>query len=672
MNNKVNNTSLKLIEGGSSFKQGDRPTLAFKALNYRGEVDDLAGKNISTTIRGSGNGVVFEGSAGWDASKQTITQKMPKELDHGTLLIEFIVTDPADPEFQVIYPSNESDGRLRVAASSESMDVVGVKSTTVTQLRNEQTQLQQEFESTIVPKVDELKQRVDDGVGAFTEDTEVLDARMGEPNLRAFNEKLTTQLADKVGGGKKAAPEDINDDLMALVTGNGTVNVLSEPQNDSVGYEKLQKAFFDLSVDSVTLQNLTPNGNFTNPWIYNASNVTHSVLDNIGKFLPIAAGSRLWQNFATVLGNKYYVGMEIKADSSSVGIRIPGNDSVFHSGSNQYEVVSAINTGAVTGTASLRVEDFRASGWTESLLKNSFVIDLTASFGAGNEPTADEMDQILSAIGWFGDTYSYRKPKQEEIMVFDGNKVTSKSAESFSVQSATHLKGEVTVSFGDSMADREPSYLNTLAERTGMTVHNATVGGTRMSYHTIADYEAFSMMRLADAIVSGDFTAQEAAAVNLGKSALVEFLKNLDYNTVFAITIAFSTNDFRGDRPIGVNADTNATFKGAINYVIQTIQTAYPHIKLFFIGPTFRSRLSSGDGLNSDENGNTNGDFLIDFQDAINEVCALNHVTAFDFYRTSSINKYTADYYLADGLHPNEIGSAMLGNQLASNILASV
>lgn len=52
-------------------------------------------------------------------------------------------------------------------------------------------------------------------------------------------QELTSQLADKVGGGRKAEPEDLSENVLALVTGQGTINLESIPQNESVTMEKL-------------------------------------------------------------------------------------------------------------------------------------------------------------------------------------------------------------------------------------------------------------------------------------------------------------------------------------------------------------------------------------------------------------------------------------------------
>lgn len=75
-------------------------------------------------------------------------------------------------------------------------------------------------------------------------------------NLKADKEDvnvLSQQLAEKVGGQRKLLPEELSDEAMALVTGNGTVNVLSEPQKESVDFSKLTPDVLDVTHSKVGL-----------------------------------------------------------------------------------------------------------------------------------------------------------------------------------------------------------------------------------------------------------------------------------------------------------------------------------------------------------------------------------------------------------------------------------
>jgi hypothetical protein len=81
-----------------------------------------------------------------------------------------------------------------------------------------------------------------------------------------------------------------------------------------------------------------------------------------------------------------------------VGIRIGTNTASNHSGSNLYETLSTIYT-ATNITHSVNIIDARASNWTAVEVQSVMAYDLTLAMGLGNEPTATEMDAILTADG---------------------------------------------------------------------------------------------------------------------------------------------------------------------------------------------------------------------------------------------------------------------------------
>lgn len=241
-------TRLNLIEGGNRFKQGDRITLAFAPLDYKGEAIDLTGKQINGMIYSTAKGVIYEKVAAYDAERKLILFSIDETVDYGTFQVEFTVTDSANSNYRLKIPSDPADGRINILGSADNMDFVGVKMTTVAQLRNEQVQLQQEFASQVLPRVNtvegkqtQLEADYQAAAGALTEDSEVILARKGEPTLRAFNDKVVAQLADKVGGGKRATLNDLSPEVLgAIEAGEGAVfELLSEPAPNSVTFEKL-------------------------------------------------------------------------------------------------------------------------------------------------------------------------------------------------------------------------------------------------------------------------------------------------------------------------------------------------------------------------------------------------------------------------------------------------
>ena len=150
--------------------------------------------------------------------------------------------------------------------------------------------------------------------------------------------------------------------------------------------------------------------------------------------------------------------------------------------------------------------------------------------------------------------------------------------------------------------------LSGLATLTGATVTNCGFGGSRLAFST-GDYAYLSFHKLADYISSGDYSDLTDACARLAGSptfddniAIAARLAAVDWATVDYIVAAYGTNDYGSpDVTLGTTTDTTgATFRGAINYAVNKICTAYPNIKILFVSPIWRSRYNSGDGNDSD------------------------------------------------------------------------
>lgn len=195
-------TRLDLVEGGKTVRQGHHFTLALTPRDENGNVVVLTGKTINVVIVGK-LGIVYETTAVYDAAKSVIRFTVTKNIGYGDMWLEITVTSSTDANYRMKFPTNDSDGKLKIIRGADDMSFVGVQMMTVAQLQQEQESRQQQFEAKVNPKIAsvektaaDLTKRVNDGVGAFTEQTEIIDARGGESNLRVRLDKTTAQLAD--------------------------------------------------------------------------------------------------------------------------------------------------------------------------------------------------------------------------------------------------------------------------------------------------------------------------------------------------------------------------------------------------------------------------------------------------------------------------------------------
>ena len=248
------------------------------------------------------------------------------------------------------------------------------------------------------------------------------------------------------------------------------------------------------------------------------------------------------------------------------------------------------------------------------------------------------------------------------------------------VKSLLPLYGKTIVNFGDSIFGnaQPPVDISTyLAEKTGATVYNCGFGGCRMSQHVSA-WDAFSMYRLADSIVSGDFTLQETALesteVDLPDrfTPSIERLKSVDFSKVDIVTIAYGTNDFTSniDMDNEENAYDTITLAGALRYSIEKLLTAYPNLKVFVLSTAYRVWVDSDNeyAFLYDSNTHTNADNvkLSDYNSKLKEVAEEYNLPFVDDYNIG-INQFNRLHYfpVADGTHHNEMGRKLIAEHLA-------
>ncbi len=221
-----------------------------------------------------------------------------------------------------------------------------------------------------------------------------------------------------------------------------------------------------------------------------------------------------------------------------------------------------------------------------------------------------------------------------------------------------------------------------ISARLGATGLNMGFGGCRMGKHQNAGYDGMCMYNIAKAIGDNDFTALIAAANQVyiehgdDNRQQANLVATTDWTKVDYIVISFGTNDFGGN-PTANNVIGNvtdftpdgSTFCGSVNYVINRLLTRNPKMRIVFLSPIWRYKTPTApNGIpgGSDVSPNLNGDYVIDFVDALIACCEKNHVEVYDGYRTSGIGQLTASAYIDDGVHPTAAGYQLLADKQAA------
>lgn len=127
------------------------------------------------------------------------------------------------------------------------------------------------------------------------------------------------------------------------------------------------------------------------------------------------------------------------------------------------------------------------------------------------------------------------------------------------------------------------------------------------------------------------------------------------------IIVAGGTNDYGHNVPLGTPTDNislyEQTFYGAVNYLITNITVTYPYARVVFITPFHRQ---------GDYQQNTAGYTLLDYVEAIQNMCKRYGVKCIDGYSDSGINTLQAfqNVNMSDGLHPTQSGHDLIFKNL--------
>ena len=159
----------------------------------------------------------------------------------------------------------------------------------------------------------------------------------------------------------------------------------------------------DLEADTALMgTNKITNGDFSNGTTGWSS--YYSTLSIVSGALSILANTR-WGSastfISTTIGNKIYIKAKIDDSTGSGYLYSQGVTSYYFTKTGQFTFSTVF-----TATAASQQIDFgdrRVSGWTPIIIDDVISLDLTAIFGAGNEPTVEQMDAIMAKFpnSWF-------------------------------------------------------------------------------------------------------------------------------------------------------------------------------------------------------------------------------------------------------------------------------
>ncbi|CAG9608058.1 SGNH/GDSL hydrolase family protein [Pseudoneobacillus rhizosphaerae] len=498
-----------------------------------------------------------------------------------------------------------------------------------------------------------------------------------EPSLSEFE----TFLANFTNSWFDATVQFINPSQMfkrltqKLDASVAITNASQLPITDSGNYyvgSNVESALQEIGANAYFLAaNKVINGDFSNGntewYIPSGSN---SVANNVLTYTVTSKNStaRIEQlSFVPTVGRKYYVrGDLFPKYATATSFQLGGAVAGLTVTANQWNKLSAILT--PIDTTDFQFIHSTAVSYVAGdsfQYQNIMVVDLTATFGEGNEPNISQFEELLSRFtnNWFNGTVSLLTPKQLYALIMKTSNPN------------VRFKGKTLVCFGDSITAGYPAprdYTYIIAnDILGLNVINMGFGGCQMGVHDDVRYDPYSMYQLANSIATNNFTLQDSqlsSGVPNYFATRIATLKTIDWTKVDYITIAYGTND--GGKLVD-NAnnllDVN-TFNGATRYSLDKLLTAHPHLKVILMPVIYRWY---ADGTDSDNNKRgVNQIVLTDYVKGIGDVGKEFKIPVADTYYGLGMNKYNKLVYFNadDGTHPNEKGMELIGHKVADTL----
>ena len=260
------------------------------------------------------------------------------------------------------------------------------------------------------------------------------------------------------------------------------------------------------------------------------------------------------------------------------------------------------------------------------------------------EITANEKTNV---DGYVGRTLS-TSTTGATVYVYKSSTVTSSSSVAF---------------FGDSIFAMG-QIAQHFSQLSGVSSINLAVGGTRMSgsRDSSNEYYPYDMTQVADAISSGDFSAQ----INGGKNSNYSAFASGNIQNYGTFVFGFGTNDFTSQTPF--EGSTTASIEGSVKHIIDTIQAKYKGIRLIFVStqPYVTAGYGDQSGIPTHPDGT-----VWEMNELIKGICESYNIPWVDMYHEFGMNAVTRNTLTSDGVHlSNPVGvnrySALITGQLES------
>lgn len=257
--------------------------------------------------------------------------------------------------------------------------------------------------------VDQLRFYVEADIKSSTPNIEMIMSRPIILNLTQIfgagnepSEEQVVRLLKKFGGWFEGNIDE-------FVT-KEEIKIISN-EAESKASNALNKADVVTSDLTLLFNNLIQNGDFYNEDFLGGNHwkrvgVTNTKAKDFEvSFSAVGQDQSLSQTIQAKRNHIYYAWAQIKSTSNQVSLMVSGNlnSSRAHTGSGNYEFLSCKHIRDNDAGVNIEIRDKRTSDWNAVSAKYIGCIDLTETFGAGNEPETHEVDRFIEKLinKWF-------------------------------------------------------------------------------------------------------------------------------------------------------------------------------------------------------------------------------------------------------------------------------
>lgn len=229
--------------------------------------------------------------------------------------------------------------------------------------------------------------------------------------------------------------------------------------------------------------------------------------------------------------------------------------------------------------------------------------------------------------------------------------------------------GVEMVVFGDSVSTDLGELMpvpERLSERLGISVYNASMGGTcaaRLESERRLDDAggSLSLASLTKAVYAGDFSVQQSARLRKSNQEtfpeIIDGLASIDFGQVDTVLIQRGVNDYhagiRMEDP--GNLYDEYTFLGALRSAVRDLRVANPEIRILIITPTYTWYRYADSTCEEMDYGGGLLEGYVDAQLRLGQELGVEVVDLYhDFYPHENWEDW--ERYTLDGLHPNDAG----------------